>query len=194
MRKINIATDSTSDLSNELLEKFDIAVWPLYINFGEETFRDKIDIDADLLYKKVKEHGELPKTAAISPAEFYQYFSAYSKDEDIIYMGIGEGFSATFNNARLAAEEFDNVYIIDSNNLSTGIGLQLLKIAKFREAGLTAAEIVEKMKQVTPNVSTRFAINTLEYLHKGGRCSSTTRIIGSTLKIKIGRASCRERV
>src|SRR5690554_435802 len=184
MRKINIVTDSTSDLSDELLKKFDIKVWPLYINFGEESFRDKVDIGAELLYKKVEEYGELPKTAALSPLKFHELFSEYSKDEDVIYMGIGSQLSVNFNNARLAAEEFDNVYLADSNNLSTGIGLQLLKMAKYRDEGLTAQEIVEKIKEVTPKVSTRFAINTLEYLHKGGRCSSTSKFFGTALNMK----------
>lgn len=184
MRKINIITDSTSDLSEELLNKYDIKVWPLYVNFGEESFRDKMDIDAKSLYEKVEEYGELPKTAAISPGIFYKIFSEYSKDEDIIYMGIGGKLSASLNNAVLAAKEFDNVYPVDSNNLSTGIGLQLLKMAKFRDQGMSAKEIVEKIKTISPNVSTRFAINTLEYLHKGGRCSATTKFFGTALNIK----------
>jgi len=184
MRKINLVTDSTSDLSPELLAQYHIIVWPLYVNFGEESFRDIIDIDTDTLYQKVEEYKELPKTAALSPGQFYEKFKQFSPDEDVIFMGIGSKFSISYQNACTAAEEFDNIYVVDSNNLSSGIGLQLLKMAKFRDQGMSAKEIVEEIKKVTPLVSTRFAINTLEYLHKGGRCSGTARFIGTALNIK----------
>lgn len=184
MRKINLITDSTSDLSPELLKKHNITVWPLYVNFGENSYRDMIDIDTDTLYQKVEEYGMLPKTAALSPGQFYEKFEKFNPDEDYIYIGIGSKFSVNYNNALSAASEFDNVYVVDSQNLSSGIGLQLLKMAKLRDQGLTVQEIIEEMNKITPNVSTRFAINTLEYLHKGGRCSGTARFFGTALSIK----------
>lgn len=184
MRKVNLITDSTCDLSPELLEKHNIIVWPLIVNFGEHSYRDHIDINLETLYQKVAEYGMLPKTAAQSPGFFYEKFKEFSPDEDVIYMGIGSKLSINYQNAKVAAAEFDNVYIADSNNLSTGIGLQLLKMAKFRDQGMSAPEIVAEIEKVTPLVSTRFAINTLEYLHKGGRCSGTTRFFGTALNIK----------
>ena len=184
MRKIHIMTDCTSDLSPELYEKHQIIVLPLYITFGSETYRDGIDITTAELYEKINQYRALPKSAALPPQAFIEEFEKISPDEDIIFMGIGSGFSSTYNNAIIAAKNFPNVYVIDSKNLSTGIGLQLLKIAKLRSEGLSASAIVEKMKELSPKVRTQFAINTLEYLHMGGRCSGTSRLFGTLLKIK----------
>ena len=184
MRKINIITDCTSDLSLDLIKKYDINVLPLYVNFGEESYRDGIDITTEELYKKVDEYKALPKSAALPPAIFHQEFAKYSKDEDIIFIGIGSGFSGTYQNAVLASEDFDNVYVIDSQNLSSGIGLIILKICKFREEGLPTVQIIKNINRIIPNVRTQFAINTLDYLHMGGRCSGTSKIFGTILKIK----------
>lgn len=184
MREIHIITDCTSDLTPELYQKHQIEVLPLYISFGTESYRDGIDITTEQLYEKVKQYKTLPKSAALPPLAFQEAFEKYPEDEDIIFMGIGSGFSGTYNNAIIAAREFPNVYIIDSKNLSSGIGLQLLKMCELRDQGLQAAEIVEEMKHITPLVRTQFAIDTLEYLHMGGRCSGTSRIFGTLLRIK----------
>jgi DegV family protein with EDD domain len=184
MRKVNIITDSSNDLSKIQLIENEIVVLPFYVNFGEKSFRDGIDIDVETLYKLVNEHHALPKTSAVSPAQFNEEFAKYSKDEDVIYIGLGSGFSATCNNAFLASQEYDNVYVIDSQNLSTGIGVQLIMAAKYRNEGLDAKAIVEKVKVIQPLIKTQFAINTLEYLHMGGRCSSTSKFFGTLLNIK----------
>lgn len=184
MRKINIVTDCTSDLTEELLKKHDIKVLPLYVTFGEESYRDGIDITTEELYKKVEEYGSLPKTAALPPAQFIDLFNTYSPDEDVIFMGIGSNFSGTYQSAYIASHDFDNVYIIDSQNLSSGIGLLLLKLAKLRDEGLIVEQIIKEMNRIIPQVRTQFAINTLDYLHMGGRCSGTTKIFGTLLKIK----------
>lgn len=184
MRKINIITDCTSDLSPELIQKNNIRVLPLYINFGEESYRDGIDITTEELYQKVEQHKSLPKSAALPPAAFHEVFASYSKDEDVIFMGIGSGFSGTYQNAIIAASEYDNVYIVDSQNLSSGIGLLLLKMCQFRDQGLSTVEVIQKTEDIVPFVRTQFAINTLDYLHMGGRCSGTSKIFGTLLKIK----------
>lgn len=184
MRKINIITDSTSDLSPELIAKNEITILPLFVHFGEETYRDGIDITTEALYEKVSQYKSLPKSAAIPPAQFHQTFASFPEEEDIIFTGIGSNFSATFHNATIAAEDFPNVYLIDSANLSSGIGLIVLKICKYRDQGCSAQEIIQKMEDIIPNVRTQFAINTLEYLHMGGRCSGTSRIFGTLLSIK----------
>ena len=184
MKKINIVTDCTSDLSSELIEKNNITVIPLYVNFDEESYRDGIDITTEQIYEKVKEYNQLPKSATISPAVYHDYFSSFPKDEDVIYIGIGSGFSGSFQNAVLASEEFDNVYVVDSQNLSSGIGLLLLKMCKFRDEGQPTVQIIKNINRIIPQVRTQFAINTLDYLHMGGRCSGTSRIFGTLLKIK----------
>lgn len=184
MRKVNLITDCTSDLNDTLLKQHNVRVLPLYVSFGGASYRDGIDITTEELYQKVQETGKLPKSAAIPPALFAEVFESYPQDEDIIYIGIGSGFSASYNNAYIASQDYENVYLIDSQNLSSGIGILLLQVCAFRDQGLSAKEIVEQMKPLLPLVRTQFAINTLEYLHMGGRCSGTARIFGTLLKIK----------
>lgn len=184
MKKINIVTDSTCDLSPELIAEHNITVLPLYVNFGEQSFRDGIDITTEEMYEKVKEHNQLPKTSALAPGVFHEVFSSFPKDEDVIYMGLGSGFSVNFQTAALVSEEFENVYAVDSKNLSSGIGLLLLKMCKFRAEGQPTVQIIKNINRLIPLVRTQFAINTLEYLHMGGRCSGTSRIFGTLLKIK----------
>lgn len=187
MNKVIITTDSTCDLSNELLEKNNIRVIPLYVNFGEESFRDGIDITTPDLYKKVSECGYLPKTAACSVGDFVNFFTPYIEEGyDIFYCGISSHMSRTYFNAVMALDEFDEgrIHVIDAKNLSTGIGLLLLKAAKFRDEGYSAKEIADKVNELVPNVKSQFLIEKMDYLHKGGRCGSVAKIAATVLKLK----------
>ena len=187
MAKIKIITDSTCDLTKELLEKYDITVIPLYVNFKETSFKDGVTIDTSLLYQKVEEYQMLPKTAAITIVDFMTIFSQYIKEDyDIIYTGISKALSSTYNNAVIAANEIDpdRISVIDSMNLSTGIGLNLLRIAKLRDEGKNLAEITEDITNYRLKVKSQFAIPTLDYLYKGGRCSGLTNLVGKVFKIK----------
>ena len=187
MAKIKIITDSTCDLTKELLEKYDITVIPLYVNFKETSFKDGVTIDTSLLYQKVEEYQMLPKTAAITIVDFMTVFSQYIKEDyDIIYTGISKALSSTYNNAVIAANEIDpnRISVIDSMNLSTGIGLNLLRIAKLRDEGKNLAEITEDITNYRLKVKSQFAIPTLDYLYKGGRCSGLTNLVGKVFKIK----------
>ncbi len=187
MAKIKIITDSTCDLTKELLEKYDITVIPLYVNFKETSFKDGVTIDTSLLYQKVEEYQMLPKTAAITIVDFMTVFSQYIKEDyDIIYTGISKALSSTYNNAVIAANEIDpdRISVIDSMNLSTGIGLNLLRIAKLRDEGKNLAEITEDITNYRLKVKCQFAIPTLDYLYKGGRCSGLTNLVGKVFKIK----------
>lgn len=184
--KVLIASDSTCDLSKELQEKYDVKILPLYITFGEDSYKDNEEINLKELYNQVKVRNELPKTAAIPPKDFHNFFKKYvNEGYDIVFITIGSDLSATFQNARIASEDFeDHVYCVDSKNLSTGIGLLVLKACTFRDQGLSAKEIVEKVEDIVPHVKSQFVVETLEYLHKGGRCSGTVRFLGSLLSIK----------
>ena len=187
MAKIKIITDSTCDLTKELLEKYDITVIPLYVNFKETSFKDGVTIDTSLLYQKVEEYQMLPKTAAITIVDFMTVFSQYIKEDyDIIYTGISKALSSTYNNAVITANEIDpdRISVIDSMNLSTGIGLNLLRIAKLRDEGKNLAEITEDITNYRLKVKSQFAIPTLDYLYKGGRCSGLTNLVGKVFKIK----------
>lgn len=187
MNKVLILTDSTCDLSKELIEKNNIHILPLYVNFKDKTFQDGVDITPTELFAMVEKNGELPKTSAISIGTFYVKFEEYLKEGyDIFYTGISSKMSVSYNNAVLASKEFEEgrIFVHDSLNLSTGIGLQVLKACKFRDEGKSAKEIYEAMQGIQNKIKTSFVIHTMEYLYKGGRCSSMQKIFGTFLKIK----------
>ena len=178
MNKIVIMTDSTCDLSEEMLEQYDIKLIPLYVLFGTEEYRDILDIKTRDLYNKVESTGVMPKTASIAPQTFIKEFKKYTDaGYDVFYTGISSKISSTFNNARIAAMEFPEgrVAVVDSMNLSTGIGILLLKACKFRDQGDSLQQIKEKIEDIVPRVKVSFVVKTLDYLHKGGRCSGTTK-------------------
>ncbi len=187
-RKIKVITDSTCDLSPDLIKNLDLEVLPLLVCFKDKEYKDQVDINSKQLYRLVEENNQLPKTAAISSKVFYDCFLKYTNlGYDVIYTGIGSKLSACFQSATNAKNEgnFNNVYLIDSKNLSTSIGLILLKIDKLIKEGLNAAEIKEYIDlKVVPNIYCSFAINSMDYLHKGGRCSGLTKFFGTFLRIK----------
>ena len=187
MNKIKLISDSTCDLSKELLEKHEIDIVPLYVNFSHESFFDGVNLKTEEMYQHIDKVCALPKTAAASPGSFYELFDHYlSEGYQIIYTGIGSKFSATFQSAYTAKQMLhsENIFLIDSENLSSGSGLLLLKAASFRSLGMDVSEIVQKMKDLVPKVRSQFVIDTLEYLYKGGRLNALSNIMGTMLKIK----------
>lgn len=188
MKKIAIVTDSTCDLSEELIQKFEIYKVPLYVNFKDESYRDGIDITTEALYELVDKNGVLPKTSATTPADFIKLFESLFNDyEEIFYTGISAQMSSTLQNAHIAAkmiEKEDKIFLLDSGNLSTGIGLILLKAAKYRDQGLDGEEILKRLENIKPLVRSQFMIETMTYLYKGGRCNSLEHFFGKVFKIK----------
>ncbi|OHE25731.1 MAG: hypothetical protein A2Z84_06960, partial [Tenericutes bacterium GWA2_35_7] len=182
-----IMTDSTADLGKAYLTKYQIYSIPLYVRFGDEIYKDGIDITTPELYLKVADKGLLPQTAAPSPGDFYETFKPLiDAGKDIVYIGIGSTISATIQSARVAAQDFpeNRIYIIDSKNLSSGIALLVLKAKDLRDQGLPAKEIFGQISALVPKVRSQFAIQTLEYLYKGGRATGLQALMGSMLKIK----------
>ncbi|MCM3783249.1 DegV family protein [Neobacillus mesonae] len=187
MSRIKIFADSTSDLPKTWVEQYEIGIVPLYTVFGDESLKDGVDIVPEELYARVKEEGRLPKTAAPSPADFMSHFEPYiNEGYDILFISLSSELSSTYQNALLAASEFPEgrVTVFDSLNLSTGIGLQVMKAVRAVEEGLTVPAIVDRLTKVRPQVDTEFVIDTLEYLYMGGRCSGMQNLIGSLLKIR----------
>ena len=182
MNKVRILTDSCADLTAEMYEKYDIDVVAQNVTFGETTYKDNgKEITLEQLYEKVKETGELPHTAAVTPGAFDEYFKK-TLDEgcDIVYVGLGSKLSTTFQNAHIAKQSYpeDRIFMVDSMSLSSGIGLLVLKACKFRDEGLSAKEIAEKCSALAPKIIAQFTVDTLDYLHKGGRCSGASKLIG----------------
>lgn len=187
MNKVAILTDSTCDLSEKLIKENNIEVIPLYVSFDEEIYKDGVDINASKLYELVSEKKRLPKTSACSVGDFINAFTKYlNEGYDVFYTGISSKLSTTYNNALLAKEELatDRIQISDSANLSTGIGLQLLKARKLAEAGKNVKEIKEEIEKISLNVRSKFAVESLDYLHKGGRCSGVARFFGTMARLK----------
>ncbi len=185
MAKIIISSDSTCDLSAELKERYGIKIIPLGITLGTEVYRDGIDINPDDIYAHHAKTGELPKTTASNVGECIDYFGELTKDGDaVIHFTISSTMSSTYSNACLAAEEFENVYVVDSKNLSTGGGLLVIAAAEMAKSGMEAADIVAELEKLAPCVDASFVIDSLEYLHKGGRCSALAMLGANLLKLK----------
>lgn len=180
---VSIVTDSTADLSPELVQRASIYVIPYFVHHGEHAFRDGLDIDSDGVYRLVDETGELPKTAAPPVAD---YVAAFDRPGPVIFTGIASALSAGFQNARLAAEQFPagKVRLIDSRNLSTGTGLLALRAADLRDQGLSADEIAADLHAAVGRVHTSFVVDTLKYLYMGGRCTALESVVGSLLRIR----------
>jgi len=179
---VNIITDSTADLGRDIATEFELMVVPLLVTIGGKVYRDGMDIGQKELFALVEKHGELPKTAAPSVGEFRK---AFSRPGDSIFIGISSKLSATIQNARIAAKMLPDgqVRVIDTLNLSSGVGLLALRAAELCQQGLTAERIEEVLLTSTGKVRTSFVIETMEYLYKGGRCTALQAVAGSVLKI-----------
>lgn len=186
MNKVKIITDSTVDVNLEEIKNLGVFVQPLLVTLGDTDYYDGETINNDMLYEYVEKTNELPKTAAVSSEVFKNVFRKFIEEGyDIFYVGIGGKLSGTLQAAVIAASELPEgrVYCSDSNNLSSATGLLLYKAIKLRDSGFSAKEIFETINRLTNNVSAQFAVDTLDYLHKGGRCSGTTRLFGQLLHI-----------
>lgn len=181
---VNIVTDSTADLNAELVQRFGIKVVPLWVHINGQSYQDGVNIDRNLLFSLVDKCGELPKTAAASIAEFTEVFQTA---EESVYVGISSKFSSSVPNAILADDTLPTghkAFVVDSLNLSTGIGLLAVKAAELSSKGLSAQAIQDELETWVPRVRTSFVIDTLDYLYMGGRCSAMENVVGSLLKIR----------
>ena len=183
--KIKITSDSTCDLSREQIAKYGIHVMPLAVAMGENNYRDGVDITPEQIYAHVAKGGDLPKTAANNIAEYAEVFGKYAAEYDaVIHLNISSDFSSCHQNACVAAEDFENVYVVDSRNLSTGHGLLVIRAYELAEEGKSGAEIAETLRGMADRVDASFILNQLEYLKKGGRCSALTVLGANMLKLK----------
>ena len=182
---VKIFSDSTCDLSKELVERYNITIIPLYVRLGDEEFLDGVNISPQELYKWSDEHGETPKTAAPGISDIEKLLSPDGDDEYVIFT-ISSSMSASNSNAKLAAEDLgiaERVHVIDSANLSTGIGLLVIRAAELAAEGKSAAEIVTEIEAIKDKVRASFVIDTLVYLYRGGRCSGLAAMLGTALKL-----------
>lgn len=186
MKKISIVADSTCDLSKELLEKYQISIVPLCIVMDEKSYFDGEEVKPDEIYAWADANHTTPKTAAPAFDKALEVLKPLMEaGDDIIFFGIASGMSTSCNVIRLLGEqeEYENLYVVDSQNLSTGIGLLVLKAAELVKEGKTAEEIVEIIHEMRGKVRASFVVDTLTYLARGGRCSGATAMIGNVLKL-----------
>ncbi|MBR3610965.1 MAG: DegV family protein [Oscillospiraceae bacterium] len=185
MRPIKIISDSTADLPKELLEKYDIEVIPLSVTLGENTYKDGVDICAQDIFDFYNNNKILPKTSAVSVLEYTEIFAHWvEKGYDVIHFTISSTMSSCYQNACIAAVELGHVWSIDSANLSSGIGLQVVLAAELAAKGESAEVIAREISEAKTRVDASFILNQLEFLHKGGRCSGVAALGANLLKLK----------
>ena len=184
-KQIIISSDSTCDLSKELVDRYQIRIQPMGISLGDQMYRDGVYITPDMIYAHHEKTGQLPKTSAINVVEALEYFEELTKDGSaVIHFTISSSMSSTYNNACVAAQEFENVYVVDAKNLSTGSGLLVLAAAEMAQEGMEAQQIVEKLNDLADRVDASFVVDNLEYLVKGGRCSALAAFGANLLQLK----------
>ena len=182
--KVIISAESTHDLSKEMIEQNGISVIPFHITLGDQLFVDGEKTTAEM-FDYVSKTGILPKTNALNVFEYVEYFTELKKECDaIVHISLSSGLTSSTNNAMLASKEVDNVYVIDSKSLSTGIGLLILYAKELADKGLDAKEIAEKVEDRVDKVQASFIVERLDYLHKGGRCSGFQLLGANILKIR----------
>ena len=184
---VKIISDSTCDLSAELVAQYDIDILPLHILLGDEEFEDGKTITPDEIYSWSDEHKTTPKTSAPSLAETIELFRPYVEEgREIVCFSISNSMSTSGNVMRLAAGELEaenRITVIDSANLSTGIGLLVIEAAIMAKNGHSASEIASVMETLKPNVRASFVVDTLTYLYRGGRCNAVAAMAGGVLKL-----------
>lgn len=182
--KIAISTESTCDLSQELIKKHNINIIPYTIILGDEMVTDGEDVPAQI-FKYVEETKELPKTSAINEIQYKEYFEELLKEYDaVVHISLSSGITSSTSHAQTAASKMKNVWVVDSKSLSTGLGLLVLYAAKLNEAGEKPEDIVKKVEARVPHVQASFVVERLDYLYKGGRCSALSFFGANLLKIR----------
>ena len=184
-KPVMITADSTCDLSEELLSRYNVKILPLTILLGEESFLDGAHYPPADMYSRYREDGTLPKTAAPSLQQLNEFFAPIlAEGFEIVHLDISSELSSTCNNARIVSAELDGVYVVDSRMLSTGVGLLVIEGAECRDKGMSAADIAEHLTALTEKVDTSFVLDTLEFMWKGGRCSGVAALGANLLKLK----------
>jgi DegV family protein with EDD domain len=187
MKKVKIITDSTCDLPFDILENRDIERVPLHIILGEESYPDDQNLSSQDLFRFADSTGMLPKSAAVNAFDFETVFRRWlDEDYDIVFIGISSHLSSTVQNARIAAEQIggSRISIVDSQSLSTGVGLQVMEASDMALAGAGINDITEHVLSIRDKVQASCVVDTLKYLYMGGRCSRLASIVGSRLQIK----------
>lgn len=184
---VKILSDSTCDLSPELIERYGIRILPLHVMLGSDEYLDGVSITPDKIYQWSDATKQTPKTSAVSIPEVTEVFQECLKEfDELVVFTISSSMSACFNNCRLAAQDLEaesRIHIIDSESLSTGIGLLVIEAAIMASKGFAAAQIEDVICKLRPKVRASFVVDTLVYLYRGGRCSGLAAMVGGALRL-----------
>ena len=184
-KKVVITADSPVDIYSELAERYDIHIIPMYVNLNDKSYRDGVDITPDDIFNNYEENGTLPTTSAIPIPDYEDFFTSFiNGGAEVVHFSLSSGISATHNNAKLAAEDMEGVYVVDSQHLSSSIALQVIKACEMRDEGKNAAEIASAVADLADKTCTSFVLEKLEYMKKGGRCSATAALGANILGIR----------
>lgn len=185
MKKIILSADSTCDLSNELIQKFNIDIIPLHITLGEKTYEDSVNIDRQFIFDYYDKHKVLPTTSAPNLAEYMEHFEKYNSEEyDVIHFSISSALSSSYQNSVIASQEFDNVYAIDSKNISNGIAMLILKAYEKVQEGMQAEDIYNYINSIVGKSQVSFVVDSLLFLKEGGRVSALAALSANLLNIR----------
>lgn len=183
--KVLITCDSVNDLSKKLISKYKIKVLPIQVTIGEKNYNDDGSITFEDIYKEYRENGILPKTAAFSPQNAIDFFKPYAdKGYEIVHIDLSSELSSCYQSASIASLTFEGVHIVDSRHLSTGTGLLVIEACKLRDRGFSAKEIAEQLEVFKHKISSSFVVDTLEFIHKGGRCSGVAAMGANMLSLR----------
>lgn len=181
---VKITSESSADL-NELFDKYGIGVIPLSVNLDGKDYLDGVDIFPQDIFKAYEEKKILPKTAALSPENYKDFFRPIRESgAEIVHFALSSKITTNCGNAIKAGDELGGVYVVDTHSLSSGMGLLVLYAAELAQKGLSAKEIYDRVNARVPKVQASFVVDTMEYLHKGGRCSGLANFAATLLKIK----------
>ncbi len=185
MHPIILSADSTCDLDTELKERYQVQYFPFHIILDGNDYQDNVDITPNEIYQAYYDKKILPKTSAINVEEYRNHFLPWVQNGyEVIHINLGSALSSAHQNCRLAAEELGHVHVIDSGNLSTGTGLLVVAAGKMIQEGLPAEEIAQRLREHTKNCHASFILDTLTFMHAGGRCSSVAALGANLLKLK----------
>ena len=182
---VKITSDSTCDLSKQIIEEKNIGIVPLTVTLGENTYQDGVTMRTEDIYTFVERTGTLPKTSAVSIGEYIDFFTPLvAQGLDVVHVSLSAEFSVTYQNACIAAQEVGHVHVVDSRNLSTGQGLVVMHAVELAAQGKSAEEIWRSCTEMTARVEASFVIDSLDYLYKGGRCSALSAFGANLLNLK----------
>ena len=183
--KIILSADSTCDLDAELKERFHVSYFPLHIILNGKDYKDNVDITPEEVYQEYYDSKVLPKTSAVNAEEYIEHFRPWvEKGYEVIHINLGHALSSSYQNCCLAASELGHVHVVDSCNLSTGTGLLVVAAGKMIAEGLDAKTIAEALRKRTSKCHASFVLDTLTFLHAGGRCSAVAALGANVLKLK----------